>query len=690
MFLLAGTGRTSAKDDRLHFRFSRDERYKCKQVFDATLLLMQCFLCHLLCCHPCATCHSVPFQTGKISDIMLHGMTLERLLTFPENNSHSNSLRRLNFLQAFKESIQSPKGIKRKLSPGFCDGRRSKYRHQENSLVLPITQCGSKNQLNFLPTNADVLSKGLYLPPLSLPDSLNSAHWCYTKICPKKLGFVWTIENFSLSVAAPGETVVSQTFPVHANKDYVWSLHVAPHGKCSELQDYVSVCLVMESKRQRDGHPPQTPTAAASLLPARFRCSLLDQLDRVAYTNETERYHLVGPKMGLGFCRFVERSRLYPPPGVDTRSATASGRKDGPPAASATLTTNDHLLVGPGDRVKFFAEIFWIEEEVHTSASEDIPSNADSMDGCDCPSEVQTSTDLHTDLERLLLSDCLADVTVTVATTAMQKKCSSTALVDIPHLSFPIACDCSDCVAPMQGTLEFHAHKAILAAASPKLLRIFSSKNAGQLHEATQKLVFCGSGLNSDVIPIFLRYVYTNRIDRAVSHTQLVSLLRLSYQLEMPALANLVEQGLGGILSAQNACSILTAAVDLRAQQLVDSCLSYVFRNAESIIDSVGYQSLCTKRPDILSLLFCQLARYRSRLPFPTLLLPHTLPPPRSPSPSLPTNVIPPPRPFTFGEGEFNSNSTLTTDSTSGLSSNHKRFMQPSYQRQFNAVFSLD
>ncbi|KAL5113097.1 BTB and MATH domain-containing protein 43 [Taenia crassiceps] len=524
--------------------------------------------------------------------------------------------------------------------------------------------------------DAAIASKGLYLPPLSLTDSLNSAHWCYTKICPKKLEFTWTIENFSLSVAAPGETVVSQSFPVHANKGYVWSLHVAPHGKCPELRDYVSVCLVMESKRRRDGHPPQTASPAASLLPARFRCSLLDQLDRIAFTNETERYHLVGPKMGLGFCRFVERSRLYPPLGVDTEGGLMSGQKDGPPAAFATLATDDHHLVGPGDRIKFFAEIFWIEEEVYTSASEDIPSNVDSMSDCDCPPEVRVSTDLRTDLQRLLLSNRLADVKVTVAATSTQQKCGGIVLVDIPNLSCPVACDCCDCMAPTQGALEFYAHKAILAAASPKLLRIFSSKNDDHLCEGTQKLVFCGSGLLPDVIPIFLLYVYTHRIDPTMSHTQLVSLLRLAYQLEMPDFAKLVAQRLGRVLSVQNACSILTAAVDLKAQQLADACLSYVFRNIERILDSASYQSLCTERPDILSLLFCQLARYRSRLPFPTLLLPHSLPLSRSSSPFPPASVIPPPRAFTFGEDSLNSDSNIkiTTEFASGLSSNRKSF----------------
>lgn len=44
--------------------------------------------------------------------------------------------------------------------------------------------------------------------------------------------------------------------------------------------------------------------------------------------------------------------------------------------------------------------------------------------------------------------------------------------------------------------------------------------------------MFCGSGLLPDVIPIFLRYVYTHRIDPTVSHTQFVSLLRLAYQVK--------------------------------------------------------------------------------------------------------------------------------------------------------------
>ncbi|VDM24756.1 unnamed protein product [Hydatigera taeniaeformis] len=61
--------------------------------------------------------------------------------------------------------------------------------------------------------------------------------------------------------------------------------------------------------------------------------------------------------MGLGFCRFVERSRLYSPTGGETGSAEISEQKDGSPAIVATVTTDDHRLVGPGDRVKFFAEV---------------------------------------------------------------------------------------------------------------------------------------------------------------------------------------------------------------------------------------------------------------------------------------------------------------------------------------------
>ncbi|VDL63781.1 unnamed protein product [Hymenolepis diminuta] len=65
------------------------------------------------------------------------------------------------------------------------------------------------------------------------------------------------------------------------------SLHVAPHGKSPELRDYISVCLVMESKKQSDvcSTSMDATHAPTSLIPARFRCSLLDQKGRIAHTN---------------------------------------------------------------------------------------------------------------------------------------------------------------------------------------------------------------------------------------------------------------------------------------------------------------------------------------------------------------------------------------------------------------------
>lgn len=113
---------------------------------------------------------------------MLHNTTLERLLTFPDNNSHSSRACRTNFSQASKEITQPLKGVKRKLSPNFYDERRSKYRHQDDSLSLPLAQCDSKHMLDSSPAAAVVASGGLCLPPLPLNDTLNSAHWCYTKV----------------------------------------------------------------------------------------------------------------------------------------------------------------------------------------------------------------------------------------------------------------------------------------------------------------------------------------------------------------------------------------------------------------------------------------------------------------------------------------------------------------------------
>ena len=90
----------------------------------------------------------------------------------------------------------------------------------------------------------------------------------------------------------------------------------------------------------------------------RYRIRIVN-LDILFPFLETERYHLVGPKMGLGFCRFVERSRLYPPSrGTSTAENTPAGavQKSGFPAITAPAS-GDHRLVGPNDSVTFFAEV---------------------------------------------------------------------------------------------------------------------------------------------------------------------------------------------------------------------------------------------------------------------------------------------------------------------------------------------
>ncbi len=84
------------------------------------------------------------------------------------------------------------------------------------------------------------------------------------------------------------------------------ALHVAPHGKCPDLRDYVSICLVLNTRhesspvaeinpegqivniRQEDGArhcdvmriPP-----ASSHIPVRFRCSIIDVNGKIAYSN---------------------------------------------------------------------------------------------------------------------------------------------------------------------------------------------------------------------------------------------------------------------------------------------------------------------------------------------------------------------------------------------------------------------
>ncbi|VDN98607.1 unnamed protein product [Rodentolepis nana] len=81
--------------------------------------------------------------------------------------------------------------------------------------------------------------------------------------------------------------------------------------------------------------------------------------------------------------------------------------------------------------------------------------------------------------------------------------------------------------------------------------------------------------------------------------------------------------------------------------------------NAKHIINTTGYQSLCDRRPDILSFLFRQMACRKKKGNNTPLIDPQSAPP----------SIIPCPRAFTFGDGTFSSNSMLTM--ASGLSSNN-------------------
>uniref|UniRef100_A0A5K3EWE1 BTB domain-containing protein n=1 Tax=Mesocestoides corti TaxID=53468 RepID=A0A5K3EWE1_MESCO len=578
---------------------------------------------------------------------MCQNVTLENLLSFSEKHIYIYTINSARKSYAIKERNPLALSTKRKYSTTRISGFSEETINQKDNVCVPPNSSKSRRVDNdLLITDENV--KMQYIPVPSLPDSTNCELSCCTKICPKKIEFTWTLDNFSLSATAPGETIVSRSFAASSNNDYVWSLRVAPHGKCPDLSDFVSVCLVMESKDDsfrplqtfiqtdgnncaesitnceiNEGHGESTATIPpASLIPARFRCSILDEFGRVAYSNETERYHLVGPKMGLGFCRFVERSRLYPH--LKKPDSEISSQKGYPShnliPISTTSSTNDNepidsRLIGPGDRLSLFVEIFWIEEEIYASPEAISPgvNSVDDYDGSRLNfSELLSSMELKSDLERLLQSGRLADIKVVVVNAITQKSWDRTAIVDIHGLfPEPVACRCSDCETMTELFPAVPAHKAILAASSPKLLKIFFSKS-DSLHKNIDVLVFRGTGLSADIAPVFLRCVYVRRLDKRVTHLQLVSLLRLASTLEMPDLWKIVEQRLMGILTPANVCPLLATASDLNAPLLVDACLSYIFCNMDSVMKSDGYQCICMKRPDLLCLLFRRITLIRS------------------------------------------------------------------------------
>ncbi|VDO07431.1 unnamed protein product [Rodentolepis nana] len=309
--------------------------------------------------------------------------------------------------------------------------------------------------------------------------------------------------------------------------------------------------------------------------------------------------------MGLGFCRFVERSRLYPHPTAASKSSPANQK--GNPSMDSSPISSDNFLVGPEDRVQFLAEIFWVEEEIYTSSS--LSDNGSTSDSSEQSSRSPAIIDLRNDLEDLLISQRLADIKVAIDTPGSigQNYDKTSRFVDIKDHLRTVECDCSNCSeAQIQTSQECLAHKAILAgefiriynmnlidflkasfditllvsaASTPKLMEILSSSERdGRLQDEFTRLVFRGSGLSPDVVPSFLQYVYSRKMDRNSGHAQLVTLLQLSLRLEMREFAKLIEARLRDIISTKNVCSILSTAIDLKTPSLVESCLSFVFR----------------------------------------------------------------------------------------------------------------
>lgn len=104
----------------------------------------------------------------------------------------------------------------------------------------------------------------------------------------------------------------------------------------------------------------------------------------------------------------------------------------------------------------------------------------------------------------------------------------------------------------------------------------------------------------------------------------------------------------------------------------------FCFRNAEHIINTTSYQSLCDHRPDVLSFLFRQMACRKKE----SITNFSIEPPPASPS------LIPCPRAFTFGDSPFKNNSMLTAASDLSLTSEVSKHQQQNQSLSISS-FSL-
>jgi len=132
------------------------------------------------------------------------------------------------------------------------------------------------------------------------------------------------------------------------------------------------------------------------------------------------------------------------------------------------------------------------------------------------------------------------------------------------------------------------AHKFILSLRSP----VFRAMFQAEMSEAATSEVLI-EDFDAPVMQEFLRFLYTDRLDRSALERYAEQLLAAACKYQVPGLESLCENHLCASLGVHNVVSVLYLSDLYNAEQLKARALHYIAHNAKEVVQADGFfQSL--------------------------------------------------------------------------------------------------
>lgn len=134
--------------------------------------------------------------------------------------------------------------------------------------------------------------------------------------------------------------------------------------------------------------------------------------------------------------------------------------------------------------------------------------------------------------------------------------------------------------------LQLDASAALFATGARNVMRGALYRPGTSDHRPRLSL----TGVPLHAVAALLRFVYTGTV--ALARHTTTDILFLSEKFSIAALRSLCELYMPRVLREDNVCSVLTSAVDARAEGLVAYCTAYILRHFDGVIESPGFLKL--------------------------------------------------------------------------------------------------